>query len=255
MTIEEMANALQRKKMSVIKYLKGFLGLNLKTTKDYEVNAEYSLKRRPYWKELLNSFNTQEMKLFIYHWKRIVIQFKNEVTPTEEIQIVDLIKMEIEQQRAEAARKDCADKIRAYEENARKLRKKNIAPEDVEEKESRDRELATLEKSAINCRIAYKEYGAEINECITQKNKLMNELKATRDQRLKKIQDSSGNFNLWLQRLYTDNDYRMRMSQELEKIRLASDKAKKELSEYHKFEDGIVDQPLLTPELVKEDNN
>jgi len=254
MTIEEMAQVLNRKKVPILKYLQGFLGVNLKTQKDYEVNAEYSLRRRPYWKELLASYETHELKLFIYHWKRIIIQFKNEVTPTEEIQIVDLIKMEIEQQRAQAGRKDCADRIRQVEDAARKLKKKNIPPEDVDERKSRDVEVANLEKSAIQYRMAYKEYGSEIKECIEQKNKLMNELKATRDQRLKKTQDSSGNFSLWLQQIYLDNDIRMKMSQELEKTRLASEKAKIQLSEYHKFEDGAIDQPLLTPDTVKEDN-
>ena len=39
---------------------------------------------------------------------------------------------------------------------------------------------------------------------------------------------------------------------EMEKMRLAMDKQKERLSEYHKFQDDIVDQPFLTPDTAKD---
>ena len=41
---------------------------------------------------------------------------------------------------------------------------------------------------------------------------------------------------------------------EMEKMRLSMEKEKVRLSEYHKYEDGVVDQPFLTPDSVLEDN-
>jgi len=38
----------------------------------------------------------------------------------------------------------------------------------------------------------------------------------------------------------------------MEKMRLAMENQKQELSEWHKYEDGIIDQPFLTPDTVKE---
>jgi hypothetical protein len=44
----------------------------------------------------------------------------------------------------------------------------------------------------------------------------------------------------------------MKYGEEMEKMRLAMEKEKERLSEYHKFSDHMVDQPFLTPETVKE---
>ena len=40
---------------------------------------------------------------------------------------------------------------------------------------------------------------------------------------------------------------------EMEKMRLAAEKEKERLSDYVQYEDGIVDQPFLTPETLKEE--
>ena len=46
---------------------------------------------------------------------------------------------------------------------------------------------------------------------------------------------------------------RHEMGVEMEKMRLATNAETERLSEYHKYEDGTIDQPLLTPDSVKED--
>ena len=43
------------------------------------------------------------------------------------------------------------------------------------------------------------------------------------------------------------------MGIEMEKMRLAAYEEEKRLSEYHQYEDHVVDQPFLTPETVKDD--
>ena len=40
---------------------------------------------------------------------------------------------------------------------------------------------------------------------------------------------------------------------EMEIMRLATEKARKELSEYHTYQDGYVDRPLLNCDTVQED--
>ena len=44
------------------------------------------------------------------------------------------------------------------------------------------------------------------------------------------------------------NDYGI----EMEKMRLAMEKEKERLAEYHQFTDEMVDQPFLTPDTVKD---
>ena len=217
-----------------------------------EIEDRYNIRRKPYWINLKNSFTEKELKLFVYDWKKIINQFQNEVLPTEELQILDLIKTGIEQLRAEQERKKCLERSRYYEELLEKLRRKKS--DDPEENARNEREIARVEKMYLMVQTSYKEYGYRITECLKNKSQLMDELKATRAERLKKIENSNVNFTSWLQVIYTDREKAHAMSIELEKMRLASQQALKDFSEYHKYIDGHIDQPILTPELIKEDN-
>jgi len=80
-----------------------------------EEKAYYDLTRRPYWSELKLQFTEGELKLFQYHWARIISQFKDDVIPTEELQVVDLIKLELLMNRGLKYNKDNIEQISALE--------------------------------------------------------------------------------------------------------------------------------------------
>ena len=44
---------------------------------------------------------------------------------------------------------------------------------------------------------------------------------------------------------------RAELGTEMEKMRLAVNKEEERLTEYHKYEDNLVDQPFLTPDTTK----
>ena len=73
--------------------------------------AQYDLTFRPYWIELQQQFTEDELKLFQYHWARIISQFKDDVIPTEELQVVDLIKLELLMNRALKHNKDNIEQL------------------------------------------------------------------------------------------------------------------------------------------------
>ena len=77
-------------------------------------------------------------------------------------------------------------------------------------------------------------------------------MKATREQRVKRLEDSKQSFTSWLAFLVTNPDVARGYGTEMEKMRLAMDKQKERLSQYHKYQDDIVDQPFLTPDTVKD---
>ena len=81
---------------------------------------------------------------------------------------------------------------------------------------------------------------------------MLKEMKATREQRVKRLEDSKQNFTSWLAFLVTNPDVAKGYGLEMEKMRLAMDKEKERLSEFHKYQDETVDQPFLTPDTVKE---
>ena len=82
---------------------------------------------------------------------------------------------------------------------------------------------------------------------------MLKDLKATREQRVKRLEDSKETFIGWVRNLMSDPETRHDMGIEMEKMRLAAYEEEKRLSEYHQYEDHTVDQPFLTPETVKDD--
>jgi hypothetical protein len=46
-----------------------------------------------YWREIQKQFDENEQELFLYHWSRIISQFRDDVLPTEELQVIDAIKI------------------------------------------------------------------------------------------------------------------------------------------------------------------
>src|SRR5690606_2220902 len=59
------------------------------------VEDDFDIRKRPYWKELKKQFNTAELNSFIYHWGKIIGQFRGDILHTEEVQILDAIKLQI----------------------------------------------------------------------------------------------------------------------------------------------------------------
>jgi hypothetical protein len=83
---------------------------------------------------------------------------------------------------------------------------------------------------------------------------MLKELKGTREQRIKRLEDSKETFASWIQALVQHPDMREELGVEMEKMRLSMEKERVRLAEYHKYEDGLVDQPFLTPDSVLDDN-
>jgi hypothetical protein len=79
-------------------------------------------------------------------------------------------------------------------------------------------------------------------------------MKATRADRYNDIDKSKESFTSWMKELLTNPSKRYALGIEMEKRRLAMEKEKGRLTQYHQYEDGIVDQPFLNHETVKEDN-
>ena len=83
---------------------------------------------------------------------------------------------------------------------------------------------------------------------------MLKDLKGTREQRIKAIEDSKQTFASLVKQIATDSDFRVQIGFDMEKMRLAAEKEKERLSDYYTYEDGMVDQPFLTPETLKQED-
>ena len=98
MSVSQIATQLDRDPDSVDAYIDKKLGKN--KTAQKEIEASYELKNRPYWNEIIQQFNEDELEIIQYHWGRIISQFRDDVLPTEELQVLDAIKLEVLMNRA-----------------------------------------------------------------------------------------------------------------------------------------------------------
>ncbi len=129
--------------------------------------------------------------------------------------------------------------------------------EDEKDKSPGDRDIDyifNLERQVAVHRAAQESIARDYKDLQTKKNAMLKELKGTREQRIKRLEDSKETFASWIQALVQHPDMREELGVEMEKMRLSMEKERVRLAEYHKYEDGLVDQPFLTPDSVLDDN-
>ena len=241
MSVEDIATHLDRDPASIETFIKRKLKLGLSS----EEEATYTLEERPYWIELKGQFTDSELDLVKYHWSRIISQFKDDVFPTEELQVVDVIKLEILMNRSLKQNKENLDQINALEGL--------LAEERSVDKDQQDRDyIMNMERQIASLRAAQESLNRDYRDLQTKKGSILKEIKGTREQRIKRLEDSRQSFTGWVAHLMQNPEITRGYCLEMEKMRLAMDKEKDRLSQYHKYDDGIVDQPFLTPDTTED---
>lgn len=242
-TAGEIAKDLDRDIESVLHYLKR-IGKSPNKKDAFETQAEYDIKSRPFWANLKKQFSTDELDLFLYHWKQIIAQFRRDVLHTEEQQILDVIKMEVLMNRALIEQQTTISHIDEMERLVRIEEQKPAAERDKEYYFSLQRQISSLKaaKEALS-----KDY----KELQTKKSALLKEIKGTREQRVQKLENNKKTFSAFVNQLLSDPEFYYKQGREMELMRLASRGVQNQLSEYHTYMDGSVDIPLLTPEAVE----
>jgi len=244
MSTMDIGTHLDRDPISIESYIESKLDSSI--LNDREIEALHDLKSRPFWKDLQAQFSEEELQSLLYHWGRITTQFRDDVLPTEELQIIDAIKLEILMNRALTSQQSNTTQIRTYEDLVTEEKKVSLESQDKEHIYNLERQVAVL-------RAAQESLTRDYRDLQTKKSGMLKDLKATREQRVKRLEDSKQTFIGWVRNLMTNPEARREIGTSMEKMRLAMIKEGERLSEYHKYEDGSIDQPFLTPDSVKDD--
>lgn len=208
-----------------------------------ENNGISELESKPFWKQLQKAYTKEELILYKHNWASLVTQYKDDITHSEEMQIRKVIDLDILIFRNLAERNTVEEQIEALDDELT-----------AELRGARDtQKIISLNQQITGLRASQSSRTKEYNDMVQRQQAMMRDLKSTRDQRLDRIENGKATFFGWM-KLHTEETHRKKTSHEAELIRLAMNKEKEKLSQYHKYEDGEVDQPLLTPELIKEDN-
>ena len=201
---------------------------------------------KPYWRELEQQFSTDELEMFEFHFKKMWAQFKDDVFHTEEMQIVDTIKLELLMNRILKSQQKGVHEIHNFQVL--------IEAEKDQLPEARDRDyISGLERQIAVLRAAQETLSRDYKDLQARKATMLKDLKGTREQRVKQIEDSKLTFASLVKKIISDPTFREDIGKDMEKMRLATEAEKERLSEYLQFEDGIVDQPFLSEDTVKGD--
>tara|TARA_R110000744_G_scaffold102116_3_gene196467 strand:- start:2793 stop:3587 length:795 start_codon:yes stop_codon:yes gene_type:complete len=241
---QAIADELDRDVSSITRWIEENVGFS--AVQKREVEAHQELKRKPYWRELIKQFSESELEMFQFHFKKMWAQFKDDVFHTEEIQIVDTIKLEILMNRILTGQQESMHQI----EGVQSL----ILVEKQLDKEDQDRDhISSLERQISMLRAAQETLSKDYKDLQGRKATMLKDLKGTREQRIKQIEDSKLTFASLVKQISSDPTFRTQIGLDMEKMRLATEAEKERLSEYMKYEDGIVDQPFLSSDTVKGD--
>ena len=238
---EQIASELDRDPDSIKDWISRNIGFSEKQKKEAAVANE--LKSRPYYRELKYQFNDEELEMFEFHFKKMWSQFKDDVFHTEEMQIIDTIKLEILMNRILKGQQDNQNQISTYETLIRE--------EKAVDKDQRDMDyIINLERQIAILRASQETLSKDYKDLQARKATMLKDLKGTREQRIKQIEDSKQTFASLVKHIATDETFRNKIGIDMEKMRIAMLNEKERLSEYHNYEDGTVDQPFLTPDTL-----
>lgn len=240
-TIDEIANDLNRTVTPIQRYVNENQLAVVHNSND-DIILKQKLHSKTFWPEILRQFDTDsgELQYFEDTWVGLIKQFREDVLAAEELQIKQFITIDILINRSMKERK-------RHISETEKLQKL-VDEEYKKPEESRDiPKLANLETQLSFARNSIANYTNEYTKLLNEQQKISKDLKATREQRIKRIEDGKSSWT-GLIRMLEDEEIREKEGREMEILALATENYRNKLSEYHKFQDNTVDQPFLTPE-------
>jgi len=263
-TPEEMAIKLNRTIEVVEKHIQTLLADKNETLNRLEHKEIFrDLKLKPFWTELKQQYSERELELYLYHWAKFYEQFGGDVTHSEEMEICHAIDLQLLMHRNLKEKQKVDEEIRRLDKYLNQLLIKSdnleeteaLAPADKFKavKENQD-QIAVAMTQIQGIRSSQTTKTKEFNDLLDKFQKMSRDLKTTRDQRFKDIQDRKITF-AGLMKQFSEGAEKQRMSTEAELISLSTKQSLKDLGEYHTYIDGSIDQPILNSDTVKEDHN
>jgi len=247
LTIEQIADALNRSPAPIKRYISESKIFVSEDDEHQDALLKNKLYNKPFWGEIKRQFDEETGELIYFEniWINLMKQFREDVLPAEELQIKQFITIDILINRSMKERKR---HITETEKLQKEVDKEYNKPDD-----SRDMaKLVNLETQLSFARNSIANYTNEYTKLLNEQQKISKDLKATREQRIKRIEDGKSSW-IGLIRMLEDDDIREKEGREMVILNMATEKAKEKLEEYHSYQDSKVDRPLLTPDSVLSD--
>jgi hypothetical protein len=249
--VDAVAKALNRDPHMVREWVRDNMAMEIQNGEVIpleEVAIRKDFMTSPEWQELKDEFTESECAYFLHRYGKLINQFKGDVLPTEETQIFFLIKFEILLNRNLKSRQRALTDIERIQAELTKIYARQQLNEHDKERAS------NLEKQLVSTRETENNKTGEFVKLSEKHSAIMKELKATRDQRISKIENAKESF-LGLIKALQEENYREHEGKGMEIMNLAMLKEKKRLGSNHKYADGTIDKPLLSVDTIGEAEN
>lgn len=251
LSLDDIANHLNRSLAPIQRYVEENRLAGDPADQNDEKILRLKLRSKNFWTEIKRQFDEDsgELEYFESLWINLIKQFREDVLPAEELQIKQFITIDILINRSMKERKRHITETEKLQKEVDKEYAKSDAERDIPK-------LANLETQLSFARNSIANYTNEYTKLLNEQQKISKDLKATREQRIKRVEDGKSSW-VGLIRMLEDEEIRERQGREMEIINLATEKVKSKLYDYHNYADNTIDSPFLTPESVtqKEKNS
>lgn len=248
LSVEQIADFLNRNVDPINRYIEENQLYSIHEKGENEV-LRRKLHSKTFWNEIARQFDsdTGELEYFESTWINLIKQFREDVLPAEEMQIKQFITIDILINRSMKERK-------RHISETEKLQKLVDKEYDKSETDRDIARLANLETQLSFARNSIASYTNEYTKLLSEQQKIGKDLKATREQRIKRIEDGKSSW-VGLIRMLEDETLREKEGREMEILAMATDKARNELYGYHSYADNNVDSPILNAESLEYNND
>jgi len=199
------------------------------------------LEASSFWGEVRKGLMGGEIEYFKQAWASYIAQYSSsDILATDELMIKDLCMLDILCQRA---LNDNANVTRRISELERLIQIEQDKDPDVRDQ----MELASWRNELTPLMAAKPTLSKEHREYQQRKDAKLRDLKGSREQRFKQIEERKGNFFELVKEL--DTEKKRRQEGRLNaKVQMAAELVTDDWNNVIEFEDGTLDKPLLSPE-------
>lgn len=212
------------------------------------IRDEFRLSER--YTRLTKELSRDELAFFEEEYMKLVGQLQdgNDVLPSEETQITDVIKFDILKSRNMVARRRALDDIARLENVLEQFWGRFPDPASMQDTDRAF--INALDLQLRQAREAEQDRSGEYVKLQERQDALMKSLKSTRDQRFKEVTNTKETVLSLLKKLMRDEKVRAQEGRETALVELASLKERRRLGQEIKYEDGGVDRPILSADTV-----
>lgn len=241
MTVSEIAKACSRNEDPIKKYMvdNKLTVYKIEDTSDRKMIKD-RLENEFFWPAIVRSVTDEELEFFVAAWVEYMEQFNEDITTAEKSQTKQLIMFEILKNRSSFQLNRANRRSQEIDEELQIERLKSNATRD-------DQRIAMLQNEVAMIRTDVATYQTQIEKYNKACQDLYKDLKATRDQRFKQVENGETTFSSIIKEL-SDARKRRNKGLELELLKMGADKSEEVMSEYHMFADGNLDIPILNAE-------